>query len=134
MVPLASAERLNPTTGLWEVLPPLAVPRHGAAAVSIDSTSQSPTGRTRGAGLYVFGGTAAGGASAAVEVYQGPGKGWRRLADMPHPRESCCGVAARSEGRDVIILAGGGNPAVDVFVVAANKWEVPSVHLILNRS
>jgi len=128
MEPLGSVECFNPGTGLWEALADMGEPRHGAAGVSIDNTRRYPHNNGgnggnggNGTGLYVLGGTGEAGPSACCEVYHVGG--WRRLADMPRARTGCCAVAARSEGRDVIVVSGGGDPSLDVYVVTANKWE-----------
>jgi N-acetylneuraminic acid mutarotase len=102
---LTVAERYDPVTNRWAVLPPLEFARSGASAVTV------------GDQVVVFGGEKreGNGVIAEVERFDARSDRWTRLADMLTPRHSM--GAASFRGR-VFALEGAPIPRVGVSNVA----------------
>ena len=74
----------DPVTRLWKTLPSMAVPRHGATAVSVNGQ------------LYVIGGVDAMSLKVTtVEVYDPATSQWRKVTGMSTPR-SALGAGAHN--------------------------------------
>ncbi|CAE7365061.1 Klhl10 [Symbiodinium pilosum] len=91
-----SGERLDPSTGLWEALPPMHQRRFAASSAVLNGC------------LYVCGGSEQHGALSTAERFDPSSGVWEQLPPMTWPRIHAAALAA--QGR--LYLCGGPNPVV----------------------
>ena len=96
---LATAERLDPATGVWELLPGMPTARGGTAAAA-------------GGGLVISaGGEQPSGTFAEVEAYDPDARSWQALPELPSPRHGL-GVVVADE--TLYVIGGGPTPGLSV--------------------
>jgi hypothetical protein len=96
---LATVERLDPATGVWEELPGMPTARGGTAAAA-------------GGGLVISaGGEQESGTFAEVEAYDPDARSWQALPELPTPRHGL-GVVVSDE--TLYVIAGGPAPGLTV--------------------
>jgi N-acetylneuraminic acid mutarotase len=109
---LASVECYDPATGSWEFRAPMSVPRHGHAAVLIDTL------------ILVAGGYTESGQTGLLELYDPVRNTWKTLAPMPTAR----GFFGLAVADDLIYAIAGrvmtDSAPVEVYDPISNTWTV----------
>jgi N-acetylneuraminic acid mutarotase len=111
--PLATFSRYDVELDRWNTLPSLPVPTRAAAAAAVDGE------------LYVIGGTAATGNTAAVWSYRPSAGTWRARAPLPTPRFNHEAVAL--DGRIYVVggyLAGWERDELFRYEPARDRWSL----------
>jgi len=143
-LPTSTAAEYDPATDSWKDLPPMPTPRAAAIAVSLNSK------------LYVIGGgTMPPGKAPAplgfasphhvvgtIEAFDPADNSWRKLTDMPTPRNHIAGVGAIGGKIHVIggrigsvFMAGADNlDIVETYDPATDSWSAPRARLPTPRS